>query len=101
MSVRSWLSLIAQFAPFILAAIPGIPPAIIPYVAAGIQSAEAIPNAAGPQKLTAAVQIAQAGFSAAQAAGAHVDATVINEALPAATSAVVNIVNAIHKGATV
>ena len=99
MSVPSWLSLIAKFAPFILAAIPGVPPAIIPYVAAGIQSAEAIPGAAGPQKLAAAVQIAQAGFSAAQAAGAHLDAWAINDSLPAATSAVVNIVNAIHQGA--
>ncbi len=97
MSLPSWLSLIAQFAPFILAAIPGVPPGIIPFVAAGIQSAETIPGATGPQKLTAAVAIAQAGFGAAQAAGAHVNATVISDNLPAATSAVVNIVNAFQK----
>ncbi len=100
MSVASWFSLIAQFAPFILAAIPGVPPGIIPFISAGIQSAETIPGATGPAKLQAAVQIAQAGFGAAQAAGAHVNATVIGDNLPAATSAVVNIVNAFQKGQT-
>ena len=97
MAFPSWLSLIAQFAPFILAAIPGVPPGIIPFISAGIQSAETIPGATGPQKLTAAVAIAQAGFGAAQAAGAHVNAAVVADNLPAATSAVVNIVNAFQK----
>ena len=97
LSASSWLSLIAQFAPYILAAIPGVPKAIIPFVTAGIQAAETIPGAPGEQKLAAAVQIAQAGFSAAQAVGAHIDAPVINEALPAATTAVVQIVNAIQR----
>ena len=100
MGFGSWFSMIGKFAPFILAAIPGVPPAIIPYVAAAIQSAETIPNATGPQKLAAAVSIAQTGFSAAQAAGAHVNATVVNESLAAGTSAVVNAVNAFHQDQT-
>lgn len=97
MSFGSWFSLIGKFAPFILAAIPGVPPQIIPYVAAAIQSAETIPGATGPQKLAAAVTIAQTGFAAAQAAGAHVNASVVNESLAVGTSAVVNVVNAFHQ----
>ena len=100
MGFGSWFSMIGKFAPFILAAIPGVPPAIIPYVAAAIQSAETIPGASGQQKLAAAVTIAQTGFAAAQAAGAHVNATVVNDSLAAGTSAVVNAVNAFHQDQT-
>ena len=100
MSFGSWFSMIGKFAPFILCAIPGVPPAIIPYVSAAIQSAETIPGATGQQKLQAAVTIAQTGFAAAQAAGAHVDAQVVSDSLAAGTSAVVNAVNAFHQDQT-
>ena len=59
--------------------------------------AEQIPGATGQQKLAASVQIAQAGFAAAQAAGAHVDANAASEALLAGVSAVVQGANAFHK----
>ena len=92
----SWLRAIASFAPYILPAIPGIPAPMVPFIIGGIQAAEQIPGASGEQKLAASVAIAQAGFGAAQAAGAHVDAKAVSDALPVGVSAVVQAVNAFH-----
>lgn len=96
MTIPKWLDTVLAVAPYALAAVPGIPPGIIPYAQAAIVSAEQIPGADGPTKLASALAIAQAGFGAAQAAGAHLDASAISADLAAGMSLVVKLVNEIH-----
>jgi len=93
---HKFAELAKQFAPLVLPMIPGVPPEIIPYIGPAIATAETIPGATGPEKLSAAVAITQAGFTAAQAAGAHVDATVTNAAIVDGVNAVVKAVNGFH-----
>lgn len=96
MGIPKWLSTVIHVAPMALAmAVPGMAP-FVPYFMAGVQSAEQIPGATGEQKLAAAVNIAQAGILAAQAAGAHIDAAVTNQAIVDGVNAVVKGVNSFH-----
>lgn len=94
MGLPSWLSTVLHYAPMALSLTPLAP--LSPFIAAGIHAAEQIPGATGAQKLAAATQIAQAGISAAQAAGAHIDAAVTNEAIVDGINAVVKGVNSFH-----
>lgn len=94
MHMPSWLSTVLNFTPYVLQATPLAP--LAPFIAAGIHAAQQIPGATGQQKLAASVAIAQAGISAAQAAGAKIDATASNEAIAAGVNDVVKAVNAFH-----
>jgi hypothetical protein len=89
-----WLHLAGYLAPIVLSRIPGVSQAIAPYVAVGVQSAEQIPGADGPTKLAAAVSIAQAGFGAAQAAGAHSGIVVQGHEITSAINSLVAATNA-------
>lgn len=79
------------------ALLPGLHPQAVPHIIAAIHAAETIPGANGPQKLDAAVAIATASLSAAQAAGAPIDAVALADALPAAVNAVVKVVNDVKR----
>ena len=70
MNLKSWINAITKIAPIILAAVPGVPPLLVPAIIKGIHAAEAIPGATGPEKLAAAIEIIDAS------------ATAINEAKP-------------------
>ena len=94
MAFPNWLKTVLHFAPVVLSATPLA--GFAPFIAAGIHAAEQIPGASGTEKLNAAVTIAQAGIMAAQAAGAHVDAAVTNQALVDGVNAVVKGVNSFH-----
>lgn len=90
----SWLLTLLNIAPYVLQATPLAP--IAPFVAAGINAAEQIPGATGAQKLAASVAIAQAGLSAAQAAGVKIDAPTANEDIAQGVNLVVAAVNKMH-----
>jgi hypothetical protein len=94
MHLPSWLRTVLMYAPPALSFTPLAP--FVPMLQAGVHAAEQIPGATGQQKLEAAVQIAQAGILAAQAAGAHVDAEVTNQAIVDGVNAVVKGVNSFH-----
>lgn len=96
MSLWTWLRSVFALAPSALAKSVPVLVAVAPYIATGVHSAEQIPGATGPQKLEAAVAIAQAGILAAQAVGAHVDAPVTNKAIEDGVNAVVAAVNSFH-----
>ena len=68
MNLKSWLHAITQLAPIILAVTPGVPTVLIPAIIKGIQAAETIPGASGPDKLTAALKIVDASADAINAA---------------------------------
>lgn len=65
MNLASWLKIIEKAAPIVLAATPLAP--LAPFVAVGIQAAEQIPGATGPQKLTIATQLVNTGIAATNA----------------------------------
>ena len=88
---------VEEFAPMVIAAIPGIPPPLVPYISMGIKAAETIPGASGANKLTAATTIATAAIQAAAAVGAPLNPTVEVSALQNGISAVVQAVNGIVK----
>jgi hypothetical protein len=94
MGLPNWLATVLHMAPAVLAFTPLAP--LAPFVAAGVHAAEQIPGATGAQKLNAAVNIAQAGILAAQAAGVTVDAQVTNQAIVDGVNAVVAGVNSFH-----
>ena len=94
MHLPHWLSTVVHLTPVLLNFTPLAP--FSPFFSAAVQSAEQIPGASGAQKLAAAVSIAQAGMLAAQAAGAHVDAQVTNQAIVDGVNAVVKGVNSFH-----
>lgn len=94
MGFPSWLSTVLHYTPIALSFTPLAP--LAPFFAAGIHAAEQIPGASGSQKLAAATAIAQAGISAAQAAGVKVDASVTNQAIVDGINAVVKGVNSFH-----
>lgn len=94
MALPNWLAAVLHYTPYALTLTPLAP--FAPFIAAGIHAAEQIPGATGSQKLAAAVSIAQAGISAAQQAGAHVDAPVTNQAITDGVNAVVAAVNSFH-----
>lgn len=94
MGLPRWLQTVIQVAPIALAFTPAAP--LAPFITAAVHSAEQIPGAKGPQKLAAAVAIAQAGISAAQAAGVKIDADTTNTDIVAAVNAVVKATNDFH-----
>lgn len=95
-----WLALITQYAPLILAATPLAP--IAPFVAIGIHSAEAMKGATKQEKLSHAVEITQASIVAVNAQVGHqvIDPTTANRALVSGISAVVDVVNMVHRHET-
>jgi hypothetical protein len=96
MNLSSWLHLVESIAPLALAMTPLAP--IAPWVTIGIQTAERIPGASGPQKLALAKTIVSAGVAAtnAQAGEQEIDPTLIDSALSSGISAVVDAVNVVH-----
>lgn len=95
-NLGSWLKIVEQVAPLVLAATPAAP--IAPFVAIGIQTAEKIPGASSADKLALATTIAQAGIAATNAQAGHteIDPTAANAALASGISAVVNVANLVH-----
>lgn len=96
-----WLKDVAHIAPLILPFIPGVPPVLVPFIVHGIQTAEQIEGASGPEKLAASLDEVNNGINALNAVkpGA-VDAGLVNDAVVkgiAATVATVNVVNDIKK----
>lgn len=87
---------VGQFAPMILALTPLAP--IAPAVALGIQEAEAIRGASGPEKLAHVVKIAKHAADAANAqAGKEViDAAQVEATAGQVVSAVVSTVNLVE-----
>ncbi len=92
-----WLDLVKNLAPFILAAVPGVPAVLIPAIVHGITIAELIPGASGAAKKAAVIDLVSTGL---QTANAVKPGTIDEAATVAAVSngidATVNAVNAVH-----
>lgn len=96
-----WKSLVKIVATTVVpVAFPKLTPAI-PYIITGIEEAEKIKGATGPQKLQAAVEIATAGAHATnKIAGKDiVDVDALNQTIASGISAVVTGANVFHKAA--
>jgi hypothetical protein len=78
-------------------AIPGLHPAAVPHIIAGITGAESLAAGSGIDKKRVAIQIAQDGLEAAQAQGVPFDAGTIAQDVPAAVQLGVDVINALHK----
>ncbi len=93
-----WLSLIGNLAPFVLAAIPGVPPVLIPAIVHGIQTAEQIPGASGAQKKAAVLDLVATGLTTTNsiAGSQKIDASATLAAVSSGIDATVNAVNAVH-----
>lgn len=92
-----WLQLVAHLTPVVLSLLPGAAP-LAPLVAVAIQTAEAIPNATGDQKLRHAQELVTLGAAAINVAAGH---QVVDPALAAtisgsAISTIVDEANRIH-----
>ncbi len=92
-----WLDLVKNLAPFILAAVPGVPAVLIPAIVHGIAVAETIPGASGAAKKAAVIDLVTTGL---QTANAVKPGTIDEASTVAAVSngidATVNAVNAVH-----
>lgn len=93
----NWLQLVAHLAPVVLSVIPGAAP-LAPIVSVAIQTAEAIPNASGPQKLAHAQQLVVDGAAATNAIAGHtvIDPDVAQKVAGEAISTIVDTANIIH-----
>lgn len=98
-----WLELVRTLAPFILAAVPGVPPVLIPAIIHGIQTAEQIPGASGPQKKAAVLDLVSTGITAANTVAGRplVNKAHVTGAVSAGIDATVNAVNAIRSATSV
>ena len=65
MNLKSWLGIVKKVAPAVLLLTPLAP--IAPFIILGIEIAEKIPGASGPEKLEIAKAIARVGINAANA----------------------------------
>ncbi len=96
--LMKWLDLVKNLAPFILAAVPGVPPVLIPAIVHGITVAEGIQGSTGVQKKAIVIDLVSTGL---QTANAVAGKTVIDEtssvaAVSQGIDATVNAINAIH-----
>lgn len=65
----SWIQTVLSLLPMVLAFIPKLPPTLIPAIIQGIQEAEQLPGAKGPEKkahVLALVDLAIQGINAAK-----------------------------------
>ncbi len=93
-----WLDLVKNLAPFILAAVPGIPPVLIPAIVHGITVAEGLPGATGVQKKAAVIELVSTGLQTANtmAGKAVIDESSSIAAVSQGIDATVNAINAVH-----
>ena len=99
-TLNKWLAIAQYLAPVVLATVPGgekIAP-FVPLVSAGIQEAEQIPNASGPEKKAHVIDLAMAAFQTLQATGKlHMDAAQFQSTVGAGVDATVGVVNLVHQ----
>lgn len=97
MATLDWKALIKLTAPIILASTPLAP--IAPFVALGIQSAEKIKGASGPEKLEHAVEISRAAIAAtnAQAGRVVVDPALADATIQSGINTVIGVANIVHR----
>ena len=93
-----WLQLVASFAPYILATIPGLPPFVIPAIVQGIQDVEQIPGASGAQKKATVLDLVKTGLGVVNNATSHkVDPVAATAAVSLGIDAVVAAVNVVQQ----
>lgn len=97
----NWIKQVADVVPLILPFIPGLPSVLIPFIVKGIQIAETIPGATGPDKLKAAITEVNNGVAAVNAAKpGTVDAQSVSDAVVHGINATISTLNAINRTST-
>lgn len=95
--IGKWLSDVGKLASFILPFIPGLPANLVPFIVNGIQIAETIPNASGPDKLAAAMKEVQNGVAAINTVKpGSVDPNLVNSAVTNGINTVVAVTNLVN-----
>ena len=95
--MAKWLSLIGSIAPYVLLAIPGIPPVIIPAVVHGIQVAEGIQGASGAQKKAAVLDLVSTALTTVN--GVTPGSVDVEDALSAVSGGIdttISVINTVH-----
>lgn len=98
--LTTWLNLIETIGPYVLAAIPGVPAAVIPAVVHEIQVVEGLFTTpqSGAQKKASVLDAISTGLGIATAAAGKqiIDPTSTLAAVSSGIDATVNAINAIH-----
>jgi hypothetical protein len=94
----NWLKIVEQLAPIIVSvAVPGAGPILASVITAGIHSAEGMINATPSEKLTHAIEIANATAAGINAVKPNtLDPNLVNAAAISVTSTIVNAANLVH-----
>jgi hypothetical protein len=94
----SWLKLIEQLAPIIVAAaVPGAGPVLASVITAGIHSAEEMVNASSGEKLQHSIEIANATAAGINAVRPNtLDPKLVNATAISLTNTIVDTANLIH-----
>lgn len=100
--MSTWLALVEKLLPFVLSAIPKVPPSVIPIVMKGISDAEQIPGATGVQKKAAVMALVTDGLSGVDAVTGKptVDVAGITNAVSQGIDTGVAVVNLVHAAQT-
>lgn len=85
--------LLGQLLPVI---VPGLHPAAVPHIVAAAAAAQQMKGKTGSQKLSSAITIATQSLQVAQEQGVDIDADALEQHIPAAVQATVDIVNSLR-----
>jgi hypothetical protein len=99
-TVNKWLTLAQFLAPAVLMAVPHgdkIAP-FVPVITSGIQEAEQIPGASGPEKKAHVMNLAMAAFQTLQRSGkVHLDVGQFQSVIGAGIDATVGTIDLVHQ----
>lgn len=96
-TMSKWLDAIKTVAPIALSLIPGVPPVLIPLIVHGIETAEKLPGATGPQKKAYVIDLVNSGVAGTNAAAGKqvIDPVAVSTAVDEGIDTAVAVANAI------